>query len=312
MLLLFRPTQSSIRWCNTLTTRPSIPTFTRLWLQVCLIPSLFGSGDNLADRPSPLAGHSAGAQTVQRYAAVGATSQQLNIQTPVTYWVANPDSYVWFSADRPLDYSNCATYDYWKEGLSNYTNSYAASLVASGRQAVLSNYQSKSVMYARGLQDLGDDSSTCAPYSQGSNRNERFYNFIERFPVSAPSTIDYVNAGHDAGAMMVSAAGQARLFFDNFSGNGSHAYDFGCPRQQQGDDPFPDPTCNATLGPEDVGTFNGMTYQGCYTDQGSSRSLPYTAFGSGNNSAALCTAACANAGYTVAGMEYGDGESYEP
>jgi len=62
-----------------------------------------------------VAGHSAGAQVAQRWAAVST----LSTQTPLLTWVANPDSLLWLSADRPLDTSTCATYDYWKEGLSN-------------------------------------------------------------------------------------------------------------------------------------------------------------------------------------------------
>jgi hypothetical protein len=188
------------------------------------------------------------------------------------------------------------------------TNTYGASLVASGRAAVLANYQSKNIAYARGLLDLGNDASTCAPYSQGANRNERFFNFIKRFPVSYPSTIDFVQAGHDAGAMMASPAGQARLFLDK---TGAKAYDFGCPRIQAGDDPFPSGVCNITGTIEDAGTFNGYTYAGCYTDAGEVRAMPFQAFVGNNNNAATCTAACHAAGYTMAGMEYGDGESRE-
>jgi hypothetical protein len=243
-------------------------------------------------------GHSAGAQTVQRWAAVST----LKTTIPYSIWIGNPNSLLWLSEDRPLDTSNCPTYDYWKEGLTAYPNDYAASLVASGRAAVLANYNSKTIAYARGMQDLGDDSSTCSPYSQGSNRNERFFNFIKRFPVSYPSTIDFVNAGHDGGAMMASQAG---LFLDNFNGNGTLAYDFGCPRMQAGDDPNPSGICNSIAAPADAGVFNGFTYQGCYTDKSAKRALGFQAF-VGSNSASLCTAACQAAGYSVAGMEFGD------
>jgi len=113
---------------------------------------------------------------------------------------------------------------------------YALSLVNSGRPNILANFQSKAVNYARGTQDLGDDSSSCAPGTAGANRNERFFNFIKAFPPSCADpagnncdTVDFVAAGHDGGAMMASAAGQARLFIDNWSGNNSRAYDFGYP-----------------------------------------------------------------------------------
>lgn len=144
-----------------------------------------------------VAGHSAGAQNVHRYAAVG---KVLNTKTPVSYWIANPNSYAWFTPDRPLDTSTCSIYDNWKEGLSNYPNTYANATVANGsdagRAAVMANYNSKALTYVRGLQDLGDDSSDCKPLSQGQNRNERFFYFIKRFPGPVDKTsIDYVNLG---------------------------------------------------------------------------------------------------------------------
>jgi len=60
-----------------------------------------------------IAGHSLGGQTVQRYAAIG---QPGSTQTPVSYWVGNPNSYVWLSTDRPLSTASCPTYDDYREG----------------------------------------------------------------------------------------------------------------------------------------------------------------------------------------------------
>lgn len=158
--------------------------------------------------PSPninqivIAGHSAGAQCVQRYAEIG---NVLSVSTPVSYWVANPNSYAWMSTTRPLDYSTCPTYDNWPQGFNNYSSpyTYAATLVAQGRTAVLARYNSRKVAYARGLLDLGDDSSSCDPMSQGANRHERFLEFVKQFPPSCPSfgqcdTVDYVNIGRNS------------------------------------------------------------------------------------------------------------------
>jgi hypothetical protein len=188
-----------------------------------------------------IAGHSLGGQTVQRYAAIG---QPGTTRSPVTYWVANPNSYVWFSTSRPLSTAGCSIYDNYREGYTNfsaYPMTYGIPLVNSGRPNILANFNSKAIAYGRGTQDLGDDASTCAPETTGSNRNERFFNFIAAFPVSCPDpagrncdTVDFVDVGHDAGQMMAAPAGQARLFTDNFYGNGSRAYDFGYPRQQAG------------------------------------------------------------------------------
>ena len=105
---------------------------------------------------------------------------------------------------------------------------------------------------------------------------------------------------------MASAAGQARLFFDNFNGNGSKAYDFGCPRQQDGDNPNPDPTCTATLVPADQGTYNNFTYSGCYSDNVGGRTLANRLTVT-NTTIDSCTAACGTAGYKIAGVEFGEG-----
>lgn len=118
-----------------------------------------------------VAGHSLGAQAVQRYAAIGA---QLGTRSPVSYWIANPNSYVWLSTSRPMSISSCPSYDNYREGLSNFVDypmTYATNLVAQGRAAVLANYQAKAINYVRGTQDLGDTSSTCAPSTTGANRN---------------------------------------------------------------------------------------------------------------------------------------------
>ncbi|KAI7500184.1 WSC-domain-containing protein [Hortaea werneckii] len=259
-----------------------------------------------------VAGHSLGGQTVQRYAAIG---KQLGTTTPVSYWVGNPNSYVWLSADRPLSTASCPGYDDYREGYNafvDYPMTYATDLVASGRSSILANFNSKAVNYARGTLDLGDDSSSCAPGTTGANRNERFFNFIKAFPPSCqdPSgrncdTVDFVVSGHDGGAMMASKAGQARLFKDNFYGNGSRAYDFGYPRQQLGDDPYPDPNLNSSSSAINNNTYAGnMTYYGCWSDQ-SPRTIDYMAYDSNSNTVEKCTQTCADKGYSIAGIEFG-------
>lgn len=259
-----------------------------------------------------VAGHSLGGQTVQRYAAIG---KQLGTTSPVSYWVGNPNSYVWLSTDRPLSTASCSTYDDYREGYTDFVSypmTYATDLVASGRAQILANFNSKAINYARGTLDLGDSSSSCAPGTTGANRNERFFNFIKAFPVSCPDpsgrncdTVDFVASGHDGGAMMASDAGQARLFKDNFSGSGNRAYDFGYPRQQSGDDPFPNPDLNSTAATSNNNTYAGnVTYAGCWSDQ-SPRTLSYQAYSSDSNTIELCTQTCVDQGYTVAGMEFG-------
>ncbi|KAL3426463.1 WSC domain-containing protein-like protein 5 [Phlyctema vagabunda] len=258
-----------------------------------------------------VAGHSLGSQMVQRYTAVG---NILATKSPVSYYVANPNSYVWMSADRPLSTASCPTYDTWRDGLSSYADSiiYGANLVASGRDAVLARYNSRQIAYARGTLDLGDDSSSCAPFTTGLNRNERFFNFIKNFPPTCTvggvcDTIDYVASGHDAGMMFASPAGQARLFTDNFYGNRNMSTDFGCPRLQKGDDPYPNPSLAAqcAVNSTTVGTFAGnMTYAGCWEDL-NSNDLPLQAYSNDANTIDTCASYCNDAGYSIAGLEWG-------
>ncbi|KAL1648097.1 hypothetical protein SLS58_002424 [Diplodia intermedia] len=247
-----------------------------------------------------VAGHSLGAQTVQRYCEVG---DNLSTRTPVVYWIGNPNSFGWMSLDRPIDSSSCPAYDDWRDGLSSYTNTYGATVVNAGRDAVLRNYNTKKIAYARGTLDLGDDSSGCGPITTGANRHERFFNFIRAFPPTNLCTIDYAPIGHDAGSMFASPAGQARLFLDNFDGAGSKAFDFGYPRLQIGDDPYPDPSRSSTVAPVSPGSFSSMTYQGCYSDPGSV--LPFKAYSRDDNTIDSCTATCARQGYKIAGLEFG-------
>jgi len=260
-----------------------------------------------------IAGHSLGAQTVQRYALVG---NNLNTVSPLTYWIGNPNSFGWPSISRPLNTLGCPGYDVWRSGFTNYSTYgksnkmlYGTSLVASGRDAVVSNFQSKQIAWARGTLDTGDDSSDCDPFTQGGDRNERFFNYIKQFQPSCPDpkgrfcdTVDFSPIGHDAGSMFASPAGQARLFKDNFYGDMSRAYDFGYPRQQAGDDPFPDPSLVNTPIPRQNGTFaGGMTYQGCYTNNNPA-ALTNMVYSDNSNTIDKCTATCVQSGNTIAGM----------
>ncbi|KAI5263007.1 hypothetical protein E4T47_09141 [Aureobasidium subglaciale] len=256
-----------------------------------------------------VAGHSLGAQMVQRYAAVGKT---LGLATRVNYWIGNPDSYVWFNADRPVSTGSCTNYNDWRDGLDNYTPTYGSTLVASGPAAVLSRYNSRSINYARGLQDMVDDSSRCGPDTTGANHQERFYNFIKAFPPACTSasstsckTVDLIDCAHDFGCMVNSAAGKSRFFLDNWSGSKSRAFDFGCPRLVQGDDPWPNTTCQSTASSPSV-PYSGMSYAGCFADSSdgpsAGRILPYQAFSNSTNTIETCTAACSSASYSLAGL----------
>jgi hypothetical protein len=149
--------------------------------------------------------------------------------------------------------------------------------------------------------------------SMSSNGRFQQFNFIKAFPISCPDpsgnncdTVDFVAAGHDAGAMMAAFAGQARLFTDDFYGNGCRAYDFGYPRQQAGDDPFSNPSLNGTFASINNNTYAGnMTYYGCWSDQ-SPQTLANMTYQSDNATIESCTTACASGANTIAGLENGN------
>lgn len=52
------------------------------------------------------------------YAAIG---NNLNTKSPVTYWIGNPNSYIWMSLDRPLSTAQCPEYDIYRDGYTNFT-----------------------------------------------------------------------------------------------------------------------------------------------------------------------------------------------
>ena len=280
-----------------------------------------------------VAGHSMGAILVQRYAAVGRTPEQLGIDTPITYYVGNPNSMLWFDASRPLSTGNCTeTWDYWREGLSNYLDydtehsgemRYNVELVqGGGGKAVLANYNAKSVAYGRATRDRGDfkDIYDCAVYTTGKDRSERFFESLKKFPIACPNpsgvgdggrgchTLDIVVSGHSSETMFESEAGRTRLFHDNWAGDGTRHVDFGYPRIQAGDDPLPDPAHEGEplVEVDDTVYAGGMTWRGCWSNVDEAQTVetfPDPPLYKGDLlSRDQCAEVCVTAGHTIAGM----------
>ncbi len=273
-------------------------------------------------------GHSMGAQMVQRYAAVSRTPEQLGVTTPISYYVGDPNSMAWFSGTRPLSTGKCATFDDYREGFSNYVPfgaahagemTYNTELVAAGRGALLANYMGRTMAYGRASRDRGDyaGADDCAVYTTGKDRSERFFEFVRAFPPRCPDaaapagchTLDIVDSTHDAPTMFGSLAGQARLFKDNWAGDGARAYDFGYPRWSAWDDPRPDPAHAGEplihAGDDGEAYAGGMTDRGCFSDVDkaqSAGSLPSRLYVGTANSRSYCSDVCVRAGYRIAGM----------
>ncbi|CZT25848.1 uncharacterized protein RCC_11517 [Ramularia collo-cygni] len=265
-----------------------------------------------------IAGHSMGGQMVQRYAAV---SPYQETRVPITHWIGNPDSYAWLDPFRPLSNANCPDYDDYRSGYNNFEAyaggdmTYGVSIVNQGRAAIQANYRSKQIAYARALLDRGDHSSDCGANTTGLDRHERFFFYIKSFTPTCDDpagyncdTVDLINVSHDNGQMYNSPAGQARIFTDNFYGEHGRAYDFGYPRLQSGDDPFPDPVLVNTPPVVNAKVYaNGMSYQGCWTDQAPTtvQALPTLLYNDPSNTIDSCTTGCANGGFTIAGVKNG-------
>ncbi|NJK49473.1 PEP-CTERM sorting domain-containing protein [Candidatus Gracilibacteria bacterium] len=174
-----------------------------------------------------IAGHSAGGQFVNRYAA-GSQVQPNN--TSLRYVVSNPSSYLYMNEERAIpgtldqfaipNASSCPTYNEYKYGLDGELNAY---METPGIEGIRSQYLSREVVYLLGGADTdpNDDSldTDCEAMFQGSQRLERgtiYYNYLQHYYGSAvldTHTKSIVpGVGHDYQLMFDSDAGRKFLF----------------------------------------------------------------------------------------------------
>jgi hypothetical protein len=174
-----------------------------------------------------LAGHSAGGQLVQRYAALNRTEEKLRREgIAVRYVVANPSSYIYFTHERvtpagfgPFDGRACPTYDDYKYGFFNPVR-YAAQVDPG---AALERYASRDVVYLVGANDTDPNHSqldtTCAAAAQGRHRVERGLNYVRylhhiagRLGSIGQRAFEVEGVGHDHRSMFRSTCGVEALF----------------------------------------------------------------------------------------------------
>ncbi|KAJ3751745.1 hypothetical protein EV360DRAFT_89420 [Lentinula raphanica] len=153
-----------------------------------------------------LAGHSAGGQMVQRYVGMRQTTTD---DDRLHFWVANPGSLMWLSADRPYPNASCSGVDDYKYGLASGFPAYGTDL---DRDSVLALYNSRIVNYAWGTADDGNGDTRCEAETQGSTHYTRGQNFVNMvnatFGWPANATVDWVEGvSHDNVGMMESAEG---------------------------------------------------------------------------------------------------------
>ncbi|KAL1757675.1 hypothetical protein FB107DRAFT_208632 [Schizophyllum commune] len=164
-----------------------------------------------------LAGHSAGAQFGQRYAALR-KSRSHNAR--IAYWLANPGSLLWLTADRPLPDDNCTNVDRWKYGLTDGLPAYGAYAQKHyGRDGIVERYSSHYIHYAWGTADDGPGDTRCQAKTQGLTHYQRGLNFINMLQglnggkLPENQTVDWVEGvSHDGEGMTRSEQGMTRLF----------------------------------------------------------------------------------------------------
>jgi hypothetical protein len=174
-----------------------------------------------------LAGHSAGGQLVQRYAALNRTEEKLRrAGIGVRYVVANPSSYIYFTNERlttagfgPFDARACPTYDDYKYGFFNPVR-YAAQVDPG---TALERYASRDVVYLFGENDTDPNHSqldkTCAAAAQGRHRVERGLTYVRylrhisgQLGNLAQRAFEVEGVGHNHRSMFRSACGVEVLF----------------------------------------------------------------------------------------------------
>ncbi|MGE3622499.1 MAG: hypothetical protein AB7H77_01315 [Bdellovibrionales bacterium] len=173
-------------------------------------------------------GHGAGGDFVLRYAAAGQAPDILETQNiPVRFVPANPSSYLYFTAARPVAgkpnfapprAEACPGYNAWKYGISNL-NAYAR---RRGGSAIRLDYPMRRVTYLAGKQATGglrETDNSCAALLQGSDRLARAQNYaryIETIFGEDAARRQFfaviTEAGFDAGEVYASSCGASVLF----------------------------------------------------------------------------------------------------
>jgi hypothetical protein len=143
-----------------------------------------------------LSGHSAGAQFIQRYAAINRITDSLSATQNLhfRFIIMNPSSYVYLDNRRPVkgarnkflipDTSGCSWYNKYKYGLEEL-NLYA---FETGVEKIRTQFLQREVVYLLGSNDTDTKDpqldTTCAAQLQGINRLERgrlFFGYLKNY-----------------------------------------------------------------------------------------------------------------------------------
>ena len=168
-----------------------------------------------------IAGHSGGAQVVQRYALTTQADKALQADgIKVRYVIANPSSYAYFNAQRPIptfDAANCPAFNTWKYGLKELP-AYAE---GQKHRQLEQAYVERDITYLLGAKDTDPNhpalDKSCEAEAQGAFRLERGKNYFEYLTQRHPQglnqrLVEVPGVGHNGEQMFTSPEGQKALF----------------------------------------------------------------------------------------------------
>ncbi|PWY98499.1 hypothetical protein BCV70DRAFT_218521 [Testicularia cyperi] len=124
-----------------------------------------------------IAGHSMGAQAVQRYTLLKKTKKY---DPNLHFWIGNPGSWAWLDDQRPYQNASCGEFDKWGYGITNVSSvvGYARRDVNASREEVVQRYRTRKVHYALGLLDWGQGDTHCQASMQGGSHLDRGSQFV--------------------------------------------------------------------------------------------------------------------------------------
>ncbi|WFD17817.1 hypothetical protein MCAP1_000026 [Malassezia caprae] len=145
-----------------------------------------------------IAGHSLGAQAVQRYSVVRKYNKDQ--EDSLLWWIGNPGSWVWLTDKRPTYWPKCPDLmNTWPYGLNESAlpdynkNANAGDLV--------NNFRGRTVQIALALDDNGAGNTHCQAYYQGANHLDRGTHFVKtlsNMDGGFPSTFEVNYVAHVA------------------------------------------------------------------------------------------------------------------
>ncbi|WP_240160941.1 alpha/beta hydrolase [Burkholderia sp. Ax-1719] len=166
------------------------------------------------------AGHSGGAQVLQRYAlASDAPDELAQAGIDVRFVVASPSSYAYFDAQRPVAFNaaSCPGFDNWKYGMQ----ARPAFLRGRSPEQLEARYAQRHILYLVGGDDHDPNSASldksCAAMAQGPQRlarAESFFGYMQsRHPGSLNQQFHVVpGVGHNQARMLTSHCALNMMF----------------------------------------------------------------------------------------------------